>query len=339
MPSSALVTPITSPAAATGVTKKQTNTQHPPPIPSTDHLDRVFYLFGYPIAHSLSPLLHGTIYNSFGLNYEQHLYPSQTLEPCLALMQSSKFFGASVTMPFKVAIMPHLDMLTPEGEAIGAINTIFLRNSPSGKRLLCGTNTDCIGIREAILQNITPAQAANMKGKPGMVIGGGGTCRAAVYALKTYLECSEVYLVNREPAECHQVISECKAQGFGDNLYYVPSSAKAKALPVPHVVVSAIPDFPPNKPAEHETRAIIKEFLGKENKGVLLEMCYHPSPDTAIAQIARGEGWKVVEGIEAMIWQGLEQDKVWLRRRVSALPVGRVKKIVRGKLFPGRAKL
>lgn len=178
-----------------------------------------------------------------------------------------------------------------------------------------------------------------MKGKPGMVIGGGGTCRAAVYALKTYLECSEVYLVNREPSECHQVISECKAQGFGENLHYIPSLAEAKALPVPHVVVSAIPDFAPSSPAEVETRVIIKEFLGKEKKGVLLEMCYHPSPDTAIAQIAREEGWTVVEGTEAMIWQGLEQDKVWLRRRVSALPVEEVKKVVRGKLFPGRAKL
>ncbi|CAG8979701.1 hypothetical protein HYALB_00003932 [Hymenoscyphus albidus] len=339
MPSSALKPSRAIPHDTTGANAKEHNASPPTPIPSTENLDKVLYLFGYPIAHSLSPLLHRTIYHSLGLNYEQHLYPSQTLEPCLALMQSPKFFGAAVTMPFKVAIIPHLDMLTPEGEAIGAINTVFLRSSPSGKRLLCGTNTDCIGIREAILQNTTPAQAANMKGKPGMVIGGGGTCRAAVYALKTYLECSEVYLVNREPAECHQVISECKAQGFGDNLYYIPSLAKAKSLPAPHVVISAIPDFSPISRAEIETRAIIREFLGKERKSFLLEMCYHPSPDTAIAKIARDEGWEVIEGIEAMIWQGLEQDKVWLRRRVSTLPVEEVKKIVRGKMFASRAKL
>jgi quinate dehydrogenase len=298
----------------------------------------VSYLFGYPIAHSLSPLLHGTIYESLPLNYAQHLYPSQTLEPCLELMRTPKFFGASVTMPFKVAIIPHLDMLTPEGEAIGAVNTVFLRNSPSGKRLLCGTNTDCIGIREAVLQNTPEETSASMKGKPGMVIGGGGTCRAAVYALVQYLECSEIYLVNRDRLECEQVIAECVSKGFGSNLRYISSLAEAQSLAAPAVIISAIPDFAPQTAAEIETRAIITEFMGKQ-AGVILEMCYHPSPDTAVARIARDSKWQVIEGTEAMIWQGLEQDKVWLRRRVSALPVEKVKSIVRAKLEAGRARL
>ncbi|TVY13510.1 Quinate dehydrogenase, partial [Lachnellula arida] len=179
-----------------------------PPVPSTDHLDRVSYLFGHPISHSLSPLFHGTIYSSLNLNYAQHLYETRSLTACLALARSPKFFGASVTMPHKVAIIPFLDMLTPEGEAIGAVNTIFLRSHPDGRRLLCGTNTDCIGIREAILQNVRKETVSEMRGRKGMVIGGGGTCRAAVYALKTYVGCDEVYLVNRDMSEVEQVINE-----------------------------------------------------------------------------------------------------------------------------------
>jgi quinate dehydrogenase len=54
-----------------------------------------------------------------------------------------------------------------------------------------------------------------MRGRPGVVIGGGGTCRAAVYASKVYLGCEEVYLVNREQGECETVIADCKAKGFG----------------------------------------------------------------------------------------------------------------------------
>jgi quinate dehydrogenase len=187
----------------------------PPPIPSTNHLDRVSYLFGYPIAHSLSPLLHSTIYTHLSLPYAQFLYPSPNLSSCLSLMRTPKFYGASVTMPFKFSIIPHLDMLTPEAEAIGAVNTIFLRKSPSGKRLLCGTNTDCVGIREAICQNVEKGVTDGMRGRPGVVIGGGGTCRAAVYASKVYLGCEEVYLVNREQGECETVIADCKAKGFG----------------------------------------------------------------------------------------------------------------------------
>ncbi|TVY42385.1 Quinate dehydrogenase [Lachnellula occidentalis] len=304
-----------------------------PPIPSTDHLDRVSYLFGHPIAHSLSPLFHGTIYSALGLNYAQHLYETRSLTACLALARSPKFFGAAVTMPHKVAIIPFLDMLTPEGEAIGAVNTIFLSNHPDGRRMLCGTNTDCIGIREAILQNVRKETVSGMRGRKGMVIGGGGTCRAAVYTLKTYIGCDEVYLVNRDRIEVEEVIKECKSKGFGDGLRFVKSVEEAELLQGPKVVVSAIPDFPPQSEAEVRTRKIVQTLLGKEKeKGVILEMCYHPSPDTAIARIARTNEWQVIEGTEAMIWQGLEQDKVWLNRKLSALPVEKVKQVIAAKL-------
>ncbi|KAH7317736.1 quinate 5-dehydrogenase-like protein [Rhexocercosporidium sp. MPI-PUGE-AT-0058] len=306
-------------------------TQTPPPAPSTAHLDKVSYLFGYPISHSLSPLLHSTVYSSLSLNYAYLLYESPNLEPCLALTRDPKFYGAAVTMPHKVNIIPYLDVLTPEGSAIGAINTIFLRSAPDGTRLLCGTNTDCIGIREAILQNTNPSLSSSIKGKPGMVIGGGGTCRAAVYALRTFLGCSEIYLVNRDKSEVDAVIKECTAKGFGDSLRYIASIEEAEALPAPKVVVSAIPDFEPKSEDEKRARRIVEVMLGKEEKGALLEMCYHPSPDTAVARIARGKGWQVIGGIEAMIWQGLEQDKIWLRRKTSTLPVEEVKRVLAAK--------
>lgn len=239
-------------------------------------------------------------------------------------------------MPHKVAIIPHLDVLTPEGEAIGAVNTIFLRSAPDGRRLLCGTNTDCIGIREAILQNVPKEKTKNYKGKPGMVIGGGGTSRAAVYALKHFLECDEIYLVNRDKSECDQVILECTSKGFGSGLRYLSSISEAQSLPAPAVIVSAIPDFLPKSEDEIRAREIIATMLGKEEKGAILEMCYHPSPNTGIAKLSEESGWQVIGGSEAMIWQGLEQDKVWLRRKVSSFPVEEVKKIIAAKLEKSR---
>lgn len=239
-------------------------------------------------------------------------------------------------MPHKVAIIPHLDVLTPEGEAIGAVNTIFLRSAPDGRRLLCGTNTDCIGIREAILQNVPKEKTKNYKGKPGMVIGGGGTSRAAVYALKHFLECDQIYLVNRDKSEVDQVIAECTSKGFGDGLRYISSVAEAESLPGPAVIVSAIPDFPPKSEDEIRARGIIATMLGKQDKGAILEMCYHPSPNTEIAALSEQNGWQVIGGSEAMIWQGLEQDKVWLRRKVSSLPVEEVKQVIAAKLAKSR---
>ncbi|RAL58935.1 hypothetical protein DID88_009226 [Monilinia fructigena] len=236
------------------------------PAPDISQLDRVAYLFGYPIAHSLSPLFHATIFRSLSLNYLQHLYETQTLTDCLELTKDPKFLGASVTMPFKVAIIPYLDQLSPEGAAIGAINTIYHRISPSGEKILCGTNTDCIGIREALLQNATPSTISSIKGSAGMVIGGGGTCRAAVYALKKFLGCEVIYMVNRDKSECDAVIAECSRNGFGDGLLYIESIAQAESLPAPIVIVSAIPDFTPVSKDEQRARGIITEFLNKEGE-------------------------------------------------------------------------
>jgi len=241
-------------------------------------------------------------------------------------------------MPFKVAIIPHLDSLTPEGQAIGAINTIFWKTSPEGKRLLCGTNTDCIGIREAILRNTEKEGVERIKGRPGMVIGGGGTSRAAVYALKQFLGCTEIYLVNRDKSEVDAVIAECSSKGFGSGLQYVSTVAEAEALGAPVVVVSAIPDFPPKTEAEIRTRSVIETLLGKST-GSLLEMCYHPSPNTGIAALAEQKGWLVIPGVEAMIWQGFEQDRVWLDIEVKDMPIQLLREVIYAKLAEDRANL
>lgn len=238
-------------------------------------------------------------------------------------------------MPFKVAIIPHLDYLTPEGAAIGAINTIYFETREGGERKLCGTNTDCIGIREAILQNSPPAVLSSIKGKAGMVIGGGGTSRAAVYALKKFLGCSEIYLVNRDAGEVAAVIAECESKGFGSGLKYISTLEEAEAVEAPKVVVSAIPNFTPKTEEEVRTRGVIDVLLGKgeREKGVLLEMCYHPSPETEVKELAVKKGWQVVPGVEAMIWQGFEQDRVWLGREVGErLPVEKVKGVIARKL-------
>ena len=86
-------------------------------------------------------------------------------------MQNPRFHGAAVTMPHKVTIMPYLDRLTSQGPSIGAVNTIFIREE-IGRRITYGTNTDCVGIREAISQHARPELPAAAHGRLAMVSGG-----------------------------------------------------------------------------------------------------------------------------------------------------------------------
>lgn len=291
-----------------------------PESPDVTQLDGFVSFFGYPIKHSFSPLLHQTVYDNIGLKWSQLPFESVDTDRFLEILQDPKCHGSTVTMPHKVTILPHLDEMTQECQDIGACNTIFFKEK-DGKRQLVGTNTDHIGIRESFFQNLRGSVTAeSYRGKPGLVIGGGGACRSAVYALRRWLGCSEIYIVNRDVAEVDAVISTCEKAGFGESLIHVKSAAQAEALTTPGAIVSCIPNFPPKTPEEIEARRVIEIFLTKKEKGAILEMCYHPSPFTEIGNAAERLGWQVILGTEAMIYQGLEQDHYWTGRDVETLP-------------------
>lgn len=61
--------------------------------PPSDHLDRVGYLFGHPIAHSMSPLLHQTVYDGIGLKWSQLPLDSTNMDHFLELIKDPKFYG------------------------------------------------------------------------------------------------------------------------------------------------------------------------------------------------------------------------------------------------------
>ena len=223
-------------------------------------------------------------------------------------------------MPHKIAILPHLDDMTPECRAVGACNTVFWRESK-----LIGTNTDIAGVKESFLQNVPEHR---IRGRPGLVIGGGGAARSAVYALVEYLKCETVYLVNRDVNEVNAVIDWCTSQGYGDGLVHVSTLEQAKALEGPGAAVACVPNFPPVTEAEWEARRILECFLNKSHKGAMLEMCYHPVVWTEIAEISEKAGWQVILGTEAMIYQGFEQARCWTQRDYTDLPVQGVKNVI-----------
>ncbi len=223
-------------------------------------------------------------------------------------------------MPHKIAIMPYLDELSPDCRAVGACNTVYWRNSK-----LVGTNTDVVGVRESFLRNVRTERYLD---RPGLVVGGGGAARSAVYALVKYLGCRTVYLVNRDASEVLRAMAWCKAQGYGYGLIHVSTFEQADNLGGAGAVVACVPNIPPSSDAEWEARRIVECFLAKPHKGAILEMCYHPVVWTEIAGIADKARWQVVLGTEATIYQGLEQARYWTGRNIDETVVLKVKDAV-----------
>src|SRR6478735_5924193 len=228
-----------------------------------DHLQhsRHTYLFGYPLKHSLAPLLHSTIFQSLNVPWTYQLIESVDKDDFIPKLKASDCVGAAVTMPHKVAWINECDEVTEEGRAIGAINTVYIRNDPvTGERRYIGTNTDCVGVREAFLQNV-PGIGEKSKGRPALVIGGGGACRSAIYALYSSLGATDIYLVNRLKEEADAVVESFSNIQGGPKMTYVSSLEQAKTLETPVLIVGTVPDFAPSTEGEILARDIGIEFL------------------------------------------------------------------------------
>ncbi len=98
--------------------------------------------------------------------------------------------GLNVTIPYKQAVMPLLDELDPEAEAVGAVNTVRVWRE-DGKLRLAGYNTDVEGFRRSLAGHPLPRRA--------LVLGTGGAAAAVTYVLRQWGV--EYKMVSRNPSE------------------------------------------------------------------------------------------------------------------------------------------
>lgn len=138
-------------------------------------------LIGYPLGHSLSPLLHQAALKASELAGDYRLFPipplpegAPALQELLAQMREGQIHGLNVTIPHKQNILEYMDKLTPPASAIGAVNTIF---SFGGQ--LVGDNTDAPGFKADLYSQLDIPRDA----RSAIVLGAGGSARAVVYAL------------------------------------------------------------------------------------------------------------------------------------------------------------
>lgn len=241
-------------------------------LPNTSALEGVNYLFGHLIAHFLSPLLHQTVYNEIGQKWSQISLDLTSILYFVSLTRDLKLFGASVTMPHKMDILPFLDELTEEARDIGACNTIYMRERDGSRTI--GANTDCFGVRDAFLENLPEGASKDVyRGRPGLIVGRGGSCRSAIYALRKWLRCHPIYVVNRDTAKVEAMLSDYQQLDPESKHYliHVKTTSQAENLPALGSIVSYIPNITPTTLGELNARSVIETFLGKE-KGAILEM-------------------------------------------------------------------
>ncbi|KAI9593296.1 EPSP synthase-domain-containing protein [Syncephalis fuscata] len=263
---------------------------------------REFYLFGSPISTSPSPLLHNTGFATLGLPYRYGLRELSNVvdneDTIQAILSDKQFGGASVTIPLKVDIISLLDAISPAAQAIGAVNTIVTRKDNTK----FGDNTDWLGIFHNIKQK--PVLFSS-KLSAALVIGAGGTARAAIYAAHQ-LGISHIYLYNRTRSNAEQL-----AQHFADlpitvvDDFNTVITATTSSLLRLQLIISTVP-------GNASTTLPLGLFTATNNLGgVAVELAYRPRKTILLETAAQHTGWFEVAGVDVLIEQGFWQFRHW----------------------------
>lgn len=163
-------------------------------------------LIGYPLDHSLSPNIHQAALNACGLRGDYSLFPiapgnQQEIQNLLHRIRTGEILGLNVTIPYKEIIIPLLDKLTPNAEAISAVNTIFLDNG-----ILTGENTDSTGFISDLYNQFKLSKYQPNTHRNALILGAGGSARAVTYALLN--DGWQVSLSARRPAQAKALKSQ-----------------------------------------------------------------------------------------------------------------------------------
>src|SRR5215813_446043 len=251
-------------------------------IEQVDQATRVYGVAGDPVAHSLSPTIMNTALRRENVNGVYLALHAKTLPDLLQCVREIPIHGLSITMPYKEAILKHLDNTDSHTAKIGACNTVV--RGQDGK--LYGFNTDTSGVVRPLEQRITLDKARVL------VLGAGGAARAAVFGLKE--RGCEVHILNRSVGPAQKLARSAHAR--------VRRRADLKKASF-DVIINATPVGMGNS---QESPLQEKEI----NARFVFDMVYDP-PETRLVQLARSRGAAIIPGIEMFVHQAARQFEIW----------------------------
>lgn len=257
--------------------------QTPPAFSREEHQFNNYILLGNPVKQSLSPPMHNAALDDLGIKGRYNAFCVYDLAAAVQGIRGMDIRGASVTIPFKSAVMEYLDDVSDDAIKIGAVNTIVNDNGR-----LAGFNTDWLGL-------IIPlGEAMTIKGKKFVIIGAGGTARAAAYGIMK--EGGFPVIVNRT-AENGKLLSSALQCPF----YALKEIGKIKADCLINTTPVGMYPHLDKSPVDDAALAGYK---------YVMDVIYNPL-QTKMLKDAGQAGCLIIPGLDMFVHQGAQQLKLW----------------------------
>jgi shikimate dehydrogenase len=260
-------------------------------------------LIGWPVEHSMSPAMHNAAFEAWGLDWRYVPLPVAPgrVEAAVRGLAALGFRGANVTVPHKQAVLPALDAVASDAQALDAVNTIVVERGEDGGATLSGHNTDAAGFLAALRDGgLAPA------GTRAVVVGAGGAARAVVFGLLE-ADAEAIVVLNRTGERAQELVSDLgrRSQTALRSSRLTPATlvdaARAAdllvhATPVgmwPQVDASIWPDDAPFP--SHVT---------------VFDLVYNPRETNLLCQ-ARASGARAIDGLGMLVQQGALAFERW----------------------------
>ena len=254
-----------------------------------------FGLLGYPIAHSLSPVMHKAALNHLGLDAHYLAFPvaPENIREAVSGLWALGCGGFNVTIPHKQAIMPLMQDSTPLARKIGAVNTV-LRTEQGW----LGDNTDMAGFIAPLLRRKPDWSEAHA-----LILGCGGAARAVIAGCQALgIRHISVQGRNADSLKAIQV-------QFPEIQILGPEQSMASVLVHTHLVVNTTPlgmdPHPKASPLKQEELALLPE------DALVYDLVYNPEK-TQLLTWSQEQGLATQGGLEMLVHQGWKALQLWL---------------------------
>ncbi len=243
----------------------------------------LYGLIGYPLGHSFSAKYFSEKFNREKIEKSSYKnFPLKHIEEFLEIIKNNPdLCGLNVTIPYKVQIMNYLDEIDEVAAKIGAVNTIKIKKSGSGK-YLTGYNTDAPGFLSSLKTVLRPEVNA------ALILGTGGASKAIEYAL-SQVDIQALF-VSRAPIDKNISYADLNSAIINDNLLIINTSPLGT---FPNI--EKCPNIPYNLLSE---------------KHILFDLVYNPEY-TLFMKKGKEMGATTINGYQMLVNQAEESWKIW----------------------------
>lgn len=270
-----------------------------------------FALIGYPLGHSMSPVIHRELFkiNNISASYELMEISPDNLNSSIEELKALN--GFNVTIPHKINIIDSLDRLSNRAELFGAVNTVENKNG-----ILTGHNTDCAGFLKAL------DMAGITLGGNVLVCGSGGVSR--MFAFESVLAGADLTITVRDEdiSAGERIKEEIKAK-LDKNIKLITLSQVQGEYDV------LINGTPVGMHPKADACVLPKEKVQKAK--AVFDAVYNPM-ETQLIKYAKEAGIKCSNGLPMLVWQAAVAQEIWFGVEFTAEQIKDVLKITEREL-------